>query len=260
MPVTYRLLNHSLEDAAGVLAVEAACWDESPHTPQSLLTVMDAREGEMACWLAEDAGRVVGFMHAFLTQGGQGMTWELDLLAVHPDWRRRGIATQLVRRATASAPPQAVRGRALIAPRNIPSAGAFANAGFVTDSAPHAIFEYDVGQDDPAAPAELAEVKLTQTGWRSWNASVARDTITLNEVHTFLYAGLWADGVAGQTPGLLLQAALAHARRRALDIVGAVISLADEGAVMLVRGSGFTSIGDYHVWTCPLPGDGGRAV
>ena len=249
MTIAYRLFNHSIEDAAGVLEVEAACWDESPHSPQTLLELLNSTEQVQACWLAEDAGQVVGFMHAFLTHGQHSGTWELDLLAVHPDWRRRGIATKLVRCALGSAPSQAVVGRALIAPHNSPSVKAFERAGFRSEGTPQAIYEYDISRDEGAISGWPTSVAIESLGQQAWRASVGEDALILNEVHTILYDGLWVESVRSRIPGMLLQATRAHARRRGLDIVGWVVSLLDVERVALAADEGFKSLGDSHTVT-----------
>ena len=93
MHITYRLFDGSMDDAAGILEVEAACWNEATHSPQTLRELLQSVEQVQVCWLAEACGQVVGFAHAFLTYRGRYATWELDLLAVHPNWRRRARYT-----------------------------------------------------------------------------------------------------------------------------------------------------------------------
>ena len=46
-------------------------------------------DGPQRAWLAIADDRVAGFVVAFATTGLHGPRWEIDLLAVLPDWRRR---------------------------------------------------------------------------------------------------------------------------------------------------------------------------
>ena len=55
---------------------------------------------------------------AFLTNGRRGPCWEIDLLAVEPDWRGDGLATRLIRAAGAPGARMARRARAAVASDN----------------------------------------------------------------------------------------------------------------------------------------------
>jgi ribosomal protein S18 acetylase RimI-like enzyme len=252
--VTYRRFVDSIDDAAGVLEVEAACWNEATCSPQNLAALFQSTEQVQVCWLAEAAGQVVGFMHAFATFNGGVSTWELDLLAVHPDWRRRGIATELVRRATRDAPSSAARARSMIATSNTPSAKAFQRVGFGTDTTLSSIYVLDTpGGDDPSPewPPEVAIVQ--QPGKPSWVAAAGRSKISLLGVRTVLYDGLWVEGFAGDASPELLAAALAHATQQSLDVVGLIVPASDTAAISVVQAAGYESLGDYLTWTHALP-------
>jgi ribosomal protein S18 acetylase RimI-like enzyme len=137
-----RAFDGSLADAEGLLAVEKATFDESPYSVvevQAMLTHETQR-----AWLAVSQDEVVGFVTAFSTASLRGPWWEIDLLAVHPDWTGRGLATRLIRAAAAYRLPPASpirapaspswaklrRARAVVATNNPGSARAFTRAGF----------------------------------------------------------------------------------------------------------------------------------
>jgi ribosomal protein S18 acetylase RimI-like enzyme len=123
-----RPFDGSLADAKGLLAVEKATFDESPYSATQVQTMLSG--GSQRAWLALAGSKVIGFAIAFATAGLSGPCWELDLLAVHPQWRGRRLATRLIRAAAAGSPEGIGRMRAVVATDNGASARAFAQAGF----------------------------------------------------------------------------------------------------------------------------------
>src|SRR4051812_12129153 len=79
--------------------------------------------------------QVVGFADGFLTTSGDGIKrWELDLLAVHPDFQRRGIASALVTANTEIGKSMGAEiARGLVAVDNIGSQRAFSKSGYETN-------------------------------------------------------------------------------------------------------------------------------
>jgi ribosomal protein S18 acetylase RimI-like enzyme len=123
-----RAFDGSLADIEGLLAVERATFDDSPYSAPQVQVMLT--EGPQRAWLAFGENKVVGFVIAFSTDSLSGPCWELDLLAVHPHWRGRGLATRLVRVAAAGSPERIGRARAVVATDNGASARAFTRAGF----------------------------------------------------------------------------------------------------------------------------------
>lgn len=115
-------------DAEGVLAVEQATFAESPYDADQVQDLL-ADERQRA-WVAVSSQGVVGFVISFLTEGLARRWWEIDLLAVLPAWRGKGLATRLIQAAAATGAVQAPQARAFTADDNVASAGAFRRAGF----------------------------------------------------------------------------------------------------------------------------------
>jgi GNAT superfamily N-acetyltransferase len=245
MHIEYRPFDGTLADAAAVLAVEAACWNQSPHGPSEALEVL--RRAGSVCWLAADeSGKVVGFVHCFPTVGPDAKIWEVDLLAVHPAYRRRGIATELVRLAAGSAPQDAGLCRAFVSVRNVASARAFARAGFGRSDSVHEIFMRRVRPADAALTSPIMPEPLSEGVWM---ASLRGRGVVYKEVYTLLYQGLWMEGISGRTPEALIEVGLALAARRGLGEAGPVIARSDWAARRKLRRMDFWSLGEYHAYT-----------
>jgi ribosomal protein S18 acetylase RimI-like enzyme len=151
--VTIRPFDGSPEDAEGLLLVERATFDESPYSPAEVQAMLG---GDVQhAWLALAGDEVVGFVAAFVTCGLSGPCWEIDLLAVHPDWSRRGIATRLIRAAADQGKGVAPRARAVVALENEGSAGAFLRAGFRPEPQVHELF---IGRFEELDPVPLVTV------------------------------------------------------------------------------------------------------
>jgi ribosomal protein S18 acetylase RimI-like enzyme len=123
-----RPFDGSLADAEGLLAVEREAFDESPYSAEQVQVMLSG--GAQYAWLAVGEYQVVGFVIAFATTGLRDPCWEIDLLAVHPDWTGRGLATRLIRAASAYGMRQARQARAAVATDNSASARAFVRAGY----------------------------------------------------------------------------------------------------------------------------------
>lgn len=79
----------TISDVPQVAALEKACFSD-PWSERSIASELD---NGLSCWLvAMEGDRVVGYV------GSQTVLDETDMmnLAVHPDYRRRGLAQQLI--------------------------------------------------------------------------------------------------------------------------------------------------------------------
>lgn len=248
MDVTYKAFDGSLDDAAGLLEVEAACWNESMHSPHSIQSVLVDDEIKQVCWLALGGGEAVGLMHAFQTFDSIGRAiWEMDLLAVHPDWRGRGIGTELVRRAAQARPDETAHARAFVEPSNVASQKAFERSGFAVAGERQQIFERETA-DAGADAVHPRDVTLQRIRPASWRASSDGQVAYFDLVYTVLYDGLW---LSGGLTARLVEAACVLAEHYQLDKVGVVTPLADAGRSDLLKQTGFDNLGTYDMWLLP---------
>lgn len=284
--VIIRPFHDSLADAEGVLYVEKATFDESPYTAGEVQTML--ARGAQRAWLAVGEDRVVGFVAAFGSNGLAGPCWEIDLLAVHPDWTGRGVATRLIRAAAADGAKWAPRARATVATNNPGSARAFTRAGFRRDVLCELfIFRTENYARRPWTAvgmtvrevssireiALLAPEETVQPASGGWNSggSPGDPAFLLAErkgqpagyaelirVQTLLYRGAWVESLVASSP--LVSAALIHgavswAAGEGLDEIGMMVP---EHALSLretFQAAGFESLGafDWLVARLPLP-------
>jgi ribosomal protein S18 acetylase RimI-like enzyme len=127
-PVTIRSFDGSPADAEGLLGVERATFDESPYTAAEVQAMLV--DGPQRAWVAVQEDRVAGFVIGFPVTGLSGSWWEVDLLAVHPDWRGRRLGHHLIKAATDFGAGIARKARAVVAEDNGASEQAFLRAGF----------------------------------------------------------------------------------------------------------------------------------
>ncbi len=285
-----RAFDGSLADAEGLLAVEKATFNETPYDSEQVQAMLtgDAQQA----WLALDEGQVVGFAAAFPTYSLRGPRWEIDLLAVHPDWAGRGLATRLIRAAATQGGTLARQARAVVATDNLGSARAFARAGFrragtcellilrpgEQSPRPLAASGVAIRQADSAeevaswlpdgtmllAPGEAQTLSgqreqgrliLLLAEWDGQPAGFAE----LIEVQTLLYRGVWIESLTAlgqRVRRALVSEAVNRAIAAGLDEIGMMLSENDPSLGETLRKAGFRSLGLFDWFTAglPLPG------
>lgn len=213
----FRLANES--HAEGISALIALTWGNAADE-QWIGTLL--RQSLNTVWVALDHGDMLGFCAGFATTDPLGMLrWEVDLLAVHPNARSRGIGRELVARSSQSGYERACTfQRALIAVDNLASERCFAANGFTEKQK----CELWVADPSAAAPAQSTAA-----------AHLVR-------VETLTYRGLWIEGSA-DAPTLIAARGRAHAEGR--SVVGIVIPAGIEHEAHRL---GFTCIAVYQWW------------
>lgn len=274
-----RAFDGSLADAQRLLAVEQATFDESPYSADQVRSMLT--DGSQRAWLALVEGEAAGFVIAFPTCGLHGPCWEIDLLAVLAAWRGRGLATRLIRAASAYGAEYARRARGVVAVHNHASAGAFAQVGFRQEPGTRHLLIYrpegcsaspwtgpavqiqetsDVaaaadwlvpapdGCDHPGLTLLLAEQQTRPAGYAE-----------LLEVQTLLYRGLWIESLVASTRPVrdaLVHQAVTRVITGGLDEIGAMVPEADWPVCESLLARGFRSLGEFRWLTArlPLPG------
>ncbi len=212
------------DDALGIAAVKAAAWPGEASEAAHIAAVI--RQPGRATLVAIENGRVLGFVDGFLTSALAGVRrWEVDLLAVHPDHRRRGIGRALVTVCTdAGRAAGAALARALIQLDNVGSQNTFARCGYQVNGAVCRLFvSTSGGASGPTPPPDAHLIPV----------------VTLN------YRGLW---IEGKLSAAGFEAARAVRARFGLNLVGAAIPLAEIEALRAAHGAGFRAVGDYQWW------------
>lgn len=128
-----RLRPATTADAAPLAELIPAVWPDTPADARHIEQVV-GRPGR-ATHVVEMNGRVIGFVDGFvITALPGGPHWQIDLLAVAPAGRGRGLGRRLIETSLLAGRRQrAVVARALIAIENAASQVSFGRAGFQTD-------------------------------------------------------------------------------------------------------------------------------
>lgn len=237
-------------------------------------------------WLATGEGRVVGFVVAFLTRGVRGPCWEIDLLAVHPEWTRRGLATRLIRAASSHGGQVANRARGVVSTKNSGSARAFGRAGFrPSERCELVVFRPEDGLPRPwhalgvktrkARDTKDMEECAREAGWSLGDASPSRcgdwggwtllvaelhgrfaGCAELNEVQTLLYRGMWIESLVASRRVVriaLAHDALTYAVAAGMEEMGMMVPVADHSLRVALKEIGFRSLGRFDWYEAVLP-------
>ena len=200
--ILLRPFNGCLEDARGILAVDRVTFNDCPYPPEKIVRLLTA--GEQRAWVAEAGGSVVGFVSAFPTRTLQAESWEIDLLAVHPQHRGQGIGTALIKLAVAGATgsgatlrhgpwsfgprtkgSRQARARAAVAVKNRASRRAFEAAGFQSPSVAHHLMRCDVAGATARPPVpgmEAVRPQVTEADARGVLRLAPALPLTVSEV------------------------------------------------------------------------------
>lgn len=218
----------TLADVEAISILKKAVWPEEAADPA--LIAMALQTPSHQAFMAVVAGEPAGFASCFATKAQTGAKrWEVDLLAVHPSFRRMGIANQLIAKAVeAGTESQAAYTRGLIAVANIGSQKSFARQGYHTDGT---IYMLHVSTQPPLTETE----KPLGTH--------------LVEVYTFSYQGIWLEGGLSSDA---FSAAQTASQRNGLGLVGVLIPNHQDTAKTLAVKHSYEPVALYQWWTRSL--------
>lgn len=213
-----------MDDIPAILNVKQATWPDEAVNSTHIAGVL--REPDHVCLVSVVNDRTVGFVDGFLTLAVSGVRrWEVDLLAVHPEYRNRGIASRLVEENTrAGLEMGAEMARALIRLDNTGSQRTFSRCGYICDQNECMLY---VSPDSPDSAVELPP------------------NVYLIPVYTLNYCGLWIEGELSATSLSYAQTVRA---RHGYDLVGAVIPIYQPEAIQAAVDAGYMRAGTYQWW------------
>ena len=226
----YEIRSATVNDAEAIGGIIKAVWPESEINIGRIESVI--RNVEHSTMVARVEGVLVGFVDGFMTTTAEGARrWEVDLLAVHPEYQRRGIAAALIMANTQEGQQRGTAlARGLVAIDNVGSQKSFARCGYEVDETICALMVSASRSHEP-----LGQIEITKA--------------SIFEVHTMNYTGLWIEGE--RSPRSLKQGKHQLATTD-YDLVGAVIHEDEEELIEESQEIGYESVGRFQWWLRPL--------
>jgi GNAT superfamily N-acetyltransferase len=214
------------KDIGPITAVKRLAWPDEDCDPARVKTALAAPRHQTH--VIEVEGELVGFVDGFLTYGENSATrWEVDLLAVHPEYHGRGLGSRLIAANTqAGAAAEADLIRSLIHIDNHASEGAFARCGY------------------EAQPGEQ-QLMVLQRNAEPMGSLATLDDLILILVDTINYSGIWQESHFTPKGFAAARLALKIYHR---DLLGAIIPVEDTAAREAAITAGFDLIGNYRWW------------
>lgn len=220
-------------DAIPIADIIESVWPDTETRYERLVQVLSLLSHVTLVAIID--GVTAGFVNGFMTTSAVGKRrWEVDLLAVHPFYQRRGIGRALVKALTTEgARRDATAARGLIAVGNTGSERAFEVCGYSSDGLVYALMV-------AKRPAAVKHDMLHE----AFGHFIVVTTLTYN--------GIWVEGVRSSST---FAQALARVTERGGDVVGSVIPTAEKAALDAAQAFGFEAVGHYRWWQCPLNHD-----
>lgn len=187
-------------------------------------------------FVAEIADVVVGFVDAFITKDVQQVQrGEVDLLAVHPDYRGQGIAWQLIKTITEHmiSDPDIHWCRAFVRPGNLPAEKIFERIGYHAETRVRHLY-INTTPPEPSRFSSRAGLSASQP--------IVPGCI---EVETLSYKGLWLEAEINDD---FLKAAHNLQDYYNLAVCGAMLDLTLSDQIKTLKRAEYDYVGDFRQW------------
>jgi ribosomal protein S18 acetylase RimI-like enzyme len=226
----YEVRSATVEDAEAIGGIIKAVWPDSEINIGRIESVI--RNTNHSTMVASIEGVLAGFVDGFMTTSvDSSRRWEVDLLAVDPQYQRRGIAGSLVIANTQEGFQRgATLARGLVAVDNVGSQKSFERCGYKLDGT---ICDLFVCTSRSHGSPEQIEIT----------------TASIFAVQTMNYSGLWIEG--DRVPKSFEQGKLQLATTDC-DLVGAVIPENDQELIQESQKIGYERVGRFQWWLRPL--------
>jgi ribosomal protein S18 acetylase RimI-like enzyme len=211
------------QDAQAISQIIELAFHEQASFEQIQQLIID---GNHCTWVAEtvESKEIVGFVDGFMTIAQEGTRrFELDLIAVHPDFAGQGIGKQLIHTFSENVIDADII-RTLVAVNNTAMQRAMTATGYQLETQVHSLY-------------------ISSNSDEKTNRATESHLIP---VETFTYSGIWLEGEITKEA---IQAAQYQRQKCGSDVIGAVISTENTKAIELVQSTGFEYIKDFQWWT-----------
>lgn len=221
MNIDFRLTTPA--DAEGIGDVKIATWPDDGMDVAMIQAAFAAPQHATIVAIADT--HIVGYLNCFMVESHGVQRWEHDELAVHPDYRRRGIAYELINRAYAIGCNNGhTLHHAWIQVDNVASQASFRRAGFKSVGNHHWLH---ICWEGAASDSNMSS------------------TDHLLRVNTFAYAGYWLEGNVIPTDFAATRQYLLPAE---IGLVGMMIPVERDDLVAAAQANGFHAINHFQQW------------
>jgi N-acetylglutamate synthase-like GNAT family acetyltransferase len=214
----------NVSDTEAIKALKDTIWPSDSTSQEHIKTILN--NPNLTTLVHETETKITGLATAFITTSQDNIKrWEIDLLAVHPNYQRQGIAKNLINHITKTGQKQNAQiARALIQIENVASQKTFKTCGYTKDNNTQMLYTSDT--------------ENTHTPHLTTNYH-------LIPVSTLNYNGVWIEGKL--TPEAFTSAQALRTKHQ-WDIAGATIPHTDELTITIAEANHFTFISRFQWW------------
>jgi ribosomal protein S18 acetylase RimI-like enzyme len=221
--MTFTIRKAKLEDRQQIIALKSTVWPQESASNRDVSAVLDHPTHQV--FIAEENNRLTGFVDGFTTIDASGRhRWEVDLLAVHPEHRRKGVAQALVTACTQLTHDYpSDYARALIALNNPGSKKTFQSCAYECIDPVH---------------------ELLVTGFKKEIYYELATHFFPVAVQTLSYHGFWLE----MNPSKLETSQKLPEKSLKDAVLGVVLDKGEKQMAVKLREMGFNLVGQYQWW------------